>query len=136
LGVPSDTSRCIPCNVSASLRWFLIILTNRIRAKFAVPIGLSEQDLVNHAFGNKGVLVRGLDPVHEKTPEGQEYRSSIQAVRDLLAGLYGVSRRHLAHTALEVPFHEAEAILSMINYALKWLDDYRLHLRSDQLTTM
>jgi hypothetical protein len=96
---------------------------------------MSEQDLVNYVFGGKGELARALDPVHEKTPDGREYLASVQSMRDLLAGLYGVFRRHLAHTSLDVPFHEAEATLSMINYALKWLDEYRAHLRSDKLTT-
>jgi hypothetical protein len=49
-----------------------------------------------------------------------------------MAGLYGVFRRPHAHTTLQTPWHEADAVLAMVNYALKWIDDYSARLKSSK----
>ena len=50
-------------------------------------------------------------------------QSERQAFRDLLAGLYGVFRNTYGHQDQEAPWHEADAVLSMINTVLKRLED-------------
>ena len=42
-----------------------------------------------------------------------------QAMRDLLAGMYGVFRNRFAHSDAEPMWAEADAIISMINHVLQ-----------------
>jgi hypothetical protein len=39
-------------------------------------------------------------------------------MRNLLAGLYGLFRNTLDHHDVDVPWHEAEAVIGMVNWAL------------------
>jgi hypothetical protein len=89
-----------------------VILKSRLVAKFGVDHDLDGADLVNRIFGASGLLSSRLE---------SEER---QAMRDLLAGLYGVFRNKYGHQDVEAPWHEADAILSMINFVLKRIEEY------------
>jgi hypothetical protein len=46
-------------------------------------------------------------------------------MRDLFGGMYGVFRNRFAHSDTESSWHEADAIISMVNYLLKRLPALR-----------
>jgi hypothetical protein len=66
---------------------------------------------LNQIFGSKGTLAGKID------------QATLQAYRDLLAGLYGVARNKYAHYNVNTLWSEAEAIIGMINVVLKDLAD-------------
>ena len=95
----------------SAIRKAFVILKSRLVTKFGVSPDCDGIDLVNAIFGKTGVAT-GLDA------------SERQAMRDLLAGLYGVFRNVYGHQDVEPPWHEADAILSMINYVLKRVEQF------------
>lgn len=96
----------------SAIRKAFVILKSRLATRFGVDKTLDGADLVNRIFGTSGVLASKLD--------GGER----QAMRDLLAGLYGVFRNKYGHQDIDAPWHEADAILSMINFILKRTEEY------------
>jgi len=96
----------------SAIRKAFVILKSRLVAKFGVDHDRDGADLVNRIFGASGLLSSRLEPDER------------QAMRDLLAGLYGVFRNKYGHQDLEAPWHEADAILSMINFILKRIEEY------------
>lgn len=69
---------------------------------------LDGEALVNKLFGNGGFAA----------PRMVERSSEREALRSLLSGLYGIFRNAVDHHDVEVPWHEAEAVIGMINWAL------------------
>jgi len=67
---------------------------------------------VNQVFGQRGCLA-------EKTPEPER-----ESMRNLLDGIFGVFRNLYDHRDVEPEWHEVEATLSLINWALKRIDKY------------
>ena len=96
----------------SAIRKAFVILKSRLVSKLKGSSNLDGADLVNRLFGKSGSLTSILDDKER------------QAMRDLLAGLYGVFRNKYGHEDIEPPWHEADAVLSMINYILKRIDEY------------
>ena len=96
--------------LDSAVRKAFVILTARLRSTFEVSDNADGPELVNRIFGKNGRLTAVLD------------ESKRQSTRDLLAGLYGVFRNKFAHRDEEIEWWEAEAVLSMINFALKEID--------------
>lgn len=71
-------------------------------------VEMDGDSLVNHIFGASGSAVARMS---EKAAERE-------AMRNLLAGLYGVFRNIVDHHDVEVPWHEAEAVIGMVNWTL------------------
>lgn len=90
-----------------------VVLTNRMRTLFHVDSSCDGEALVNKIFGKSGVLASCI-------PE-----SDLQAMRNLLAGLYGVFRNKYSHGDQCSSWAETDAIVSMINQVLQ--DIQRLH---------
>ena len=70
-------------------------------------------DLVNQVFGTA------------KAPSASLPDPERQAMRDLLAGMYGVFRNKYAHGQYVPTWAETDATISMINHLLKELDRFR-----------
>lgn len=98
----------------SAIRKAFVILKSRLVDKFGVSRNLDGNDLVNQIFGKLGAAADTLNA------------SERQAMRDLLAGLYGVFRNKYGHQDVEAPWHEADAILSMVNFVLKEIDRYQI----------
>lgn len=92
------------------IRMAFVVLTERLRSKFSLPSDIDGLELVNIIFGSKSTLVPML------TPDKQ------RATRDLLAGLYGYFRNNYGHNDAEPDWSETDAVLSMVNYFIKWID--------------
>ena len=95
----------------SAVRKAFVLLKAWLVVKFSLPDNLDGVNLVNRIFGNNGHSSLVLDP------------NERQAVRDLLAGLYGVFRNKCAHSDKPLPWYEADAALTMINFALKELEN-------------
>lgn len=93
----------------SAIRKAFVILTNRLRAVYHVPHIRDGDRLANTIFGSGGVTAATLDP------------SERSAMRDLVAGLYGVYRNRYGHEDVEAPLHEAEAVIGSVNWVLLWL---------------
>jgi len=101
-----------------AIRAAFVVLTDRLRAAFKARSDLDGRDLVNSIFGSNG-----LSSPHMEQGERE-------AMRSLLEGLYGVHRNKYAHADAPVEWYEAEATLSMVNWALIWLQKNEVRLRS------
>ena len=93
--------------LDSAIRKSFVILTKRIRSKFEAPSDLDGMNLINSIFGSSG-MATSLIPNADR-----------QAWRDLLSGLYGRYRNRYAHSETEASWHEASAIISMVNTLLK-----------------
>jgi hypothetical protein len=96
-------------HLDSAIRKSFVILSGRLVVLYDVPTDLDGRDLVNRIFGTTGCLA-GKIPNDER-----------EALRNLLDGLYGVFRNLFGHRNLEAQWYEADAILSMVNWALKKL---------------
>ena len=65
-------------------------------------------DLVGRIFAGNGLVATS----------GRMTRGDCQALMSLLQGLYGTFRNVVDHNDVVVPWHEAEAVISMINWVL------------------
>lgn len=93
----------------SAIRKAFPILKARLVQRFGMPEDIDGIDLVNRVFGRSSD-VSGLDD------------DARQAWRDLLAGLYGVYRNKYHHNDLVPPWHDVDAVLSMVNAALIAID--------------
>lgn len=94
----------------SAIRRAFVILKSRMVNKFNCDDNLDGVAIVNQLFGRSSNIT-SID------------ENDRQALRDLLAGLYGVFRNKYAHHDTLAPWHEADAVLSMINYSLKRIDE-------------
>jgi hypothetical protein len=92
---------------SSAVRAAFVVLTDRLRKKFDLPFGVDGSALVNEVFGSKSSLTPHLDDKER------------QAIRDYLAGAYGVLRNKYAHSNPQLDLAEMEAALATVNLALK-----------------
>ena len=97
----------------SAIRRAFVILKTRMVVVFEVTDNIDGADLVNQLFGTKSEATPFLSAAER------------QAFRDLLSGMYGVFRNKYMHEDVDAPFYETDAILSMVNFALKRLDTYR-----------
>lgn len=97
---------------SAVLKAF-VILKGRLVSCFGVSDNLDGRQLVNEVFGSKKQLAASLS------------ESERESMRNLLDGLYGIFRNLYSHNNAKPEWHEAEAVLSMVNFALKRIERYR-----------
>lgn len=93
----------------SAIRKAFVILKARLVKLFGAPDTLDGSALVNHIFKKSGCHGLSID-------DGE-----LQAIRDLLAGLYGVFRNKHAHNNVVPSWAELDAIISMINFILKEL---------------
>lgn len=91
----------------SAVRKAFLILKERLVQRFGGDKDSDGAELVNQIFGSKGTLAGKIDD------------STRQAYRDLLAGLYGISRNKFAHHNVTTPQYEAEGLIGMINFVLK-----------------
>jgi hypothetical protein len=96
----------------SAIRKAFVVLTARLAARYGVPGGVDGLRLVNEIFaaGSKKSELKDSDR---------------QAMRDLLAGLYGVFRNKYGHEDHSGEWHEVEAIMTMVNSLLLELDRER-----------
>lgn len=95
----------------SAIRKAFVILSGRLRAAYHLGSARDGAKLANAIFGPDGVAAAGLDAADRA------------AMRDLLAGLYGVYRNRYGHEDVEAPLHEAEAVIGSINWFLLWLSE-------------
>lgn len=93
----------------SAIRKGFVVLKERLCSTYQMDRRLDGQDLVNSIFGSTGSTTPTLS------------NKERQALRDLLAGLYGLFRNKYGHEDVESAWHEADAVLSMINTLLKRL---------------
>jgi Protein of unknown function (Hypoth_ymh) len=93
--------------LDSAIRKGFIVLKERLCKRFRVSRELDGTDLVNTIFGKNSESIKSLSE-----PERH-------AMRDLLAGLYGVFRNRFAHRDEEPSWAEADAVISMINHVLQ-----------------
>ena len=96
--------------IDSAVRKAFAILKTRLTRQFTMPDSIDGPELVNRIFGSNGCHGLPID-------DGKR-----QALRDLLAGLYGVFRNKYAHNDITPTWAEAEAIISMVNVTLLELD--------------
>jgi len=101
----------------SAIRKAFVILKDRLVVAFRLSKKLDGAELVNTLFGKTGKLASKLED------------SERQAMRDLLAGLYGVFRNRYGHENLTATWYEAEAVLSVINVVLHHIETYRTRRR-------
>ena len=99
--------------LDSAVRKSFLVLSHRLRKEFGVSTEIDGIELVNYIFGNKGVSTL---PSKEK-----------EAVRNLLAGMYGVFRNDFMHNLVNKKETEFATIL-MINTILKLM--YNLDSKS------
>jgi len=93
--------------LDSAIRKMFVVLKERLCKRFRAPRDLDGADLVNKIFGKGSDLVTGLNDAER------------QAMRDLLAGLYGVFRNRFAHHDAQPSWAEADALISMVNHVLQ-----------------
>ena len=93
--------------LDSAIRKSFIVLKERLCKRFRVSRDLDGMELVNTIFGRNSDAVKTLR------------ENERQAMRDLLAGMYGVFRNRFAHSDAEPMWAEADAIISMINHVLQ-----------------
>ncbi|CAG0971379.1 hypothetical protein METP3_01509 [Methanosarcinales archaeon] len=99
-------------HLDSAVRKAFVILKERMIRTFGMSSDLDGRDLVNQIFGNKGYLAGKIpDPERE-------------SMRNLLDGLFGAFRNKYGHEDVKPEWYEVEAILSMINWVLKRIDNY------------
>jgi hypothetical protein len=94
-------------NLDSAVRKAFVLLKKHLVRTFGLPSNLDGRDLVNQVFGKNGYLFG-------KIPELER-----ESMRNLLDGLFGTFRNAYSHTDVEPEWHEVEAVLSMINWAIK-----------------
>ena len=99
-------------HLDSAIRKAFVILKERLVTKFGLSPTLDGADLVNAVFGTKGTLA------------GQIPDADRQAMRDLLAGLYGVFRNHYGHRDVEPSWFDAASVLGIVDWALRAIDQY------------
>ncbi len=96
----------------SAVRKAFVVLRTRIAKHFGVEDGrLDGEALVNHLFGSN------------PHPKLQLTEPERQAWRNLLAGFFGVFRNRFAHEELRAEWHEADAVLALVNHVLRSLDE-------------
>ncbi len=109
-------------HLDSAVRKAFVLLKERLVRAFGAHPELDGPELVNAVFGQKGTLAGKIpDPDRE-------------AMRDLLAGLYRSFRNRYSHNDVAPEWYEVEAVLSMMNWALRTLDRYR-SITSGQFST-
>lgn len=93
--------------LDSAVRKAFVVLKERLCKRFDESPDLDGPDLVNKVFGRGSDIAKTLDDAER------------QAMRDLLAGLYGMFRNRFAHRDEQPSWAEADAIISMINYVLQ-----------------
>lgn len=99
-------------HLDSAIRKAFVILKERLVHSFVLAPDLDGADLVNAIFGSKGCLAGRI-------PEPERH-----AMRDLLAGLYGIFRNRYGHRDVEPAWFEVAAVLGMVNWALRIVDEY------------
>jgi hypothetical protein len=99
-------------HLDSAVRKAFVLLKERLTRSFGMPTSLDGVALVNAAFGAKGRLAG-------KIPDSER-----EAMRDLLAGLYGIFRNQYGHRDVDPAWFEVEAVLAMVNWALRSIDEY------------
>jgi hypothetical protein len=95
----------------SAIRKAFVILTSRLRATYNLPNARDGAKLANAIFGSDGAAAATLDA------------SQRAAMRDFVAGLYGVYRNRYGHEDVEAPLHEAESVIGSVNWLLLWLSE-------------
>lgn len=98
--------------LDSAVRKAFVLLNERLVKNFGVTPDLDGRDAVNKVFGRDGHL-SGTVPESER-----------ESMRNLLDGLFGVFRNIYGHRDVQPDWYEAEAVLSMVNWALRRLDTY------------
>lgn len=99
----------------SAVRKGCVLLKERLVQVFDLASEKDGADLVNAAF-KQGPLA------------GKILEAERQAMRDLLAGLYGTFRNRYSHADIDPAWFEAAAVLGMINWALRAIDGDALTL--------
>lgn len=92
---------------SSAIRQAFVILTERLRKKFNMPLGCDGVALVNEIYGKNSALTTSMGA------------GDRQAMRDYLSGAYGLLRNKYAHGDPPLDLVELEATLASVNLALK-----------------
>lgn len=95
--------------LDSAVRKAFVLLTERMRSEYSVSMDCDGEKLVNKIFGTHGKTAGILS---EDRREGW---------RNLLAGLYSLFRNKYGHGTANPTWPETEAVLSMVNYALREL---------------
>ena len=99
-------------HLDSAVRKAFVLLKERLARAFGVSANLDGSELVNQVFGKNGYLA-GQIPEPER-----------ESMRNLLDGLYGVFRNRYSHRDVEAEWSETEAVLSMINWSLRQIEQY------------
>jgi len=99
-------------HLDSAVRKAFVLLKDRLIRTFGLSSDLDGRDLVNQVFGKTGYLV------------GRISEPERESMRNLLDGLFGLFRNIYSHTDVEPEWYEAEAVLSMINWVLKRINEY------------
>lgn len=97
-------------HLDSAVRKAFVVLKERMVNRFQVSPDLDGPRLVNEIVGRNGRLA------------GKIADEEREALRNLLDGLYGIFRNRYTHHDVEPEWYEAEAVLAMVNWALKQIE--------------
>lgn len=97
----------------SAIRKAFLILTERLRSRYALPKDRDGEDLVNVVFGK--------DSSHHLSMESGKKL----AHRNFMSGLYGVIRNKFSHGDHEATLAELEAALSSVNLCLQIIEELK-----------
>jgi hypothetical protein len=94
--------------LDSAVRKAFVILSSRLRSRFGVPPGIDGEKMINHLLSDQGLLTSRLQ------------NDERVAMRNILAGLYSLLRNKFGHEDANCTWAEADAIISMVNWAMHW----------------
>jgi Protein of unknown function (Hypoth_ymh) len=97
----------------SAIRKAFVILTDRLRSTYSLPLNTDGEGLVNMVFGKNSTH-------HPSMDAGKK-----QAHRDWMSGLYGVIRNKFVHGNHEPTIAELEAALSSVNLCLQIIEELK-----------
>jgi hypothetical protein len=90
----------------SAIRKCFVILTGRLRRAFGIEEQLDGEDLINTVFGKGGKIPISIDAGRK------------QALRNMIAGFYGVYRNRFAHNDIEPTAAQVGTIVELTNSIL------------------
>jgi len=97
----------------SAIRKAFLILTERLRSTYSLPMGTDGEGLVNVVFGQNS-------PYHPTMESGKKL-----AHRNFMSGLYGVIRNKFSHGDHEASIAELDAALSSVNLCLQIIEELK-----------
>ena len=105
------TSELIKKNPQAAIQQIFTLLEDRLRKRIGAPPELYGENLINEAFGSRGILTYGETPAEQT------------GVLNLLSGAYATFRNPRMHRLIEDNEQTVIAIITIVDLLIKIVDE-------------